>query len=317
MINLNLHVAASGRFKLIKHTGHVFNAAGELVQLGQVLEETPFSDNVFTNAGRSAYFSGGAVPLTARIGTSSVPPTVSSVSMFGFKSTTTMVSVATTRRNVIDEDGLIHWRTTYRFSFPISGSGTVAYRQAAIWSPAFGYLSASLMKDQDGTPTKVVLDQAEETVDLVWEFNEYIPAEQRGVVVAQYTKGGAVIDTVSHNWVLKPANFTNVSETDQGWAAILTAVLPSSPVNAARIKAGSGTIGLLETEPTFDESFNPESVGSFYGMWGFEAVPVDGFSVAQFMLGHSEWQVSFDPPIAKALRHNLKIALNLTITNRG
>lgn len=317
MINVNLQLAAQGRFKLIKHTGHVFNEAGELVQLGRVLEETPFSDNVFTNAGRSAYLSGANVPLTARIGTSSTPPTTGGASLGDVRSTTTLVSVATTRRNVVDENGQIYWRTTYRFAFPISGSGTVTYRQAAIWSPAFGYLSASLLKDQDGTPTKVVLDQAEEAIDLVWEFNEYIPAEQRGSVAATYTKGGATIDTTTHNWVLRPANFTNVADNTQGWMAIGSAVLPSSPVNPARIQAGSGTIGFLETEPTFVEAFNPEAVGAFYGMWGFEAVPAAGFSAAQFMLGHMEWQVSFDPPIAKTLRHNLKIALNVTITNRG
>lgn len=317
MINIDLPLAAHGRFKLIKHTGHTFNAAGEIVQFGRVLQETPFSDNVFTNAGRSAYLSGGSVPLTARISPSSVAPSVSGVSMFGVRSTTTLVSVATTRRNVVDENGQIHWRTTYRFAFPISGSGTVAYKQAAIWSPTFGYLSASLLKDQEGVHTQVVLDQAEEGLDLVWEFNEYIPAEQRGSIIAQYTKGGSVIDTTTHNWILRPANFTNVADIDQGWAAIATAVLPSSPINPAKIWAGSGTLGFLETEPTFDESFNPETAGAFYGMWGFEAVPEDGFSIAQFMLGHMEWQVSFDPPIAKTLRHNLKIALNVTITNRG
>lgn len=317
MINVNLQIAAQGRFKIIKHTGHTFDANGAVVQFGRVLHETPFSDNVFTNVGRAAYLSGGEVPLTARLGTSSVAPTASSVSMGGVRSTATLVSVATTRRNVVDENGQIHWRTTYRFAFPISGSGTVSYKQAAIWSPAFGYISASLLKDQDGSPTLIVLDQAEEGVDLVWEFNEYVPAEQHGSVVAQYTKGGSVIATTTHNWILRPANFTNVSDPDQGWKAIETAVLPSSPVNAARILAGFGILGFLETQPTFDESFNPDTVGPFYGVWGFEDTPADGFNIAQFMLGHSEWQMSFDPAIAKTSRHDMKIALAITITNRG
>ena len=317
MINIHLQIAAQGRFKIIKHTGHTFDADGAVVQFGQVLHETPFSDNVFTNVGRAAYLGAADVPLTARLGTSSIAPSTSSVAMGGIRSTGTLVSVVTTRRNAVDENGQIHWRTTYRFTFPVSGSGTVSYKQAAIWSPAFGYLSASLLKDQDGNPTRVVLDEAEEGVDLVWEFNEHISAEQRGSIVAKYTKGGSVIASTTHNWILLPANFTNVSNTDQGWKAIESAVLPTSPILVSSIRAGSGTLGFLETEPTFDEFFNPETAGAFYGMWGFEAVTADGFNIAQFMLGHTEWQVSFDPPIAKTIRHNLEIALNITITNRG
>lgn len=317
MINLSVELAAFGRFKLIKHTGHKFNEAGEIVQHGRILHETPFSDNVFTNAGRAAYLSGSNVPLTARIGTSSTPPNTGGVSPGSIRSTTTLVSVATSRRNVVDVNGQIYWRTTYQFTFPIGGAGIIAYKQAAIWSPAFGYLSGSLLKDQKGIPTQVSVNHADETLDLVWEFNEYIPAEQRGSIIAQYTKGGGVIATTAHNWILRPANFTNVDDTDKGWRAIETAVLPNSPIDVDFIKAGSGTLGFLETQPTFDEAFNPETAGSFYGVWGFEAVAVDGFNIAQFMFGHSEWQISFDPPIAKTLRHDLKITLNLNITNRG
>jgi len=317
MITIPAQLSACGRFKLIRHTGHVRNAAGEITQLGEVLEETPLTDNVFTNAGRAAMLGGSAVPLVAKIGTSGAAPTATDVNLGAERSTADLVSVATTRTNAVDGSGLIHWRTTYRFAFPIAGTGTVSYKQAAVWSAAFGYISASLIKTADGSPTAVTLDQDTEAVDLVWEFNEYIPAEKSGTVVVPAVKGGSVVSTTMHHWILRPANFTNVADTAKGWAAIDTAILPSSPVATGKLTAGSGTIGYLETAPTFTESFHPDTAGSFYGQWGFESTPAAGVSAAQFMLGHTEWQVSFDPPLPKTAKQLLKIALALTVTNRG
>lgn len=318
-MNVNLSIAAHGRFKLIKHTGHKFDDSGKVIEYGQVLHETPFTDNVFTNVGCAAYLSAGGVPLTAVLSTSSTPPTIGGVSAAATRISTTLVDVATTRQNVPDEDGLLHWRITYRFTFPATGGApsTISIKQLAISSPSFGYLSASLVKDQDGNPSGVVLDQDEEYIDLVWEFNEYIPAEQSGTVVAGYVSGGSVYSTVSHNWVMKPANFTNVADDDKGWAPIETNQLPHITLDADLIWAGSGIIGYPETAPIFDESFNPSSIGLIYAQWGFESVAAEGFNVAQFMLGHTEWQISFDPPIEKTSNQFLRIDLSINVTSRG
>lgn len=318
MINIPLSLRAQGRFKLIKHSGHKFDENGKVLEWGKVLDETPFSDNVFTNAGRTAYLSAGGVPLTAILSTSSIPPTVSTISIPATRSSSTLIDVFVTRQNVPDDAGLIHWRITYRFTFPSVALGAgVRFRQAAITSGAFGTVSASLLKDQVGNPSSVFVDQSEEAVDLVWEFNEYIPHETSGTIEARYVKGGSVINTSTHAWVLRPANFTNVSDIYKGWGEILTNQLPHITLDTDYVLAGNGEFGFAETEPTFVESFEAESVNVVTARWGFDATPIYGVSIVQFFLGHMEWQISFDPPLPKATRHTLDVTLNIAITNRG
>ena len=345
-MNIQLPIVAHGRFKLIKHTGHKFDDAGNVIELGRVLEETPFCDNVFTHYGSAFMVGDGTNTLSLSVSNSAAPPTLDGYgptpSGAVTRTSTTLVSSSTNRRADPDENGRVWWRSTYRFAFPIvPGGGIVEFRQAAavvnssasINTPSgpvsSGPVSIAPLIGPNGEESSVRVNTELEAFDLVWEFTEYVPNEVTGTVVGRTVDGmDVVLASETYTWKVKPANFDNSSDPNQGWLPISGRDFPRTTTATNRVKVGVGEIGFADTQPTFTEFFNPDSVVK--GIPVLQVPPV-GISVtlgfdsttttetidcAQFMLGHTEWQVSFDPPIQKQARHRLNLVLSLSVVDR-
>lgn len=157
---------------------------------------------------------------------------------------------------------------------------------------------------------------ATESFDIVWEYTEYFYPEVTGSVTVRTVDGSNVLlaETV-HTYIIRPANLNNTADADMGWGALADRLFVYMSAADSGIKLGIGTLGFAGSEPTFSEYVNPSSVTL--------AVPVPGaleyvvranlsfddttstheINCAQFVLGHTEWQVSFDPPIIKQQRH--------------
>lgn len=336
-MNINLPIGTKGRFKLIKHTGHRLNELGEVVEWGQVLDETPFFDNVFTYFGSAVLLGPGTNTVSIQLSSSSAPPTLDGYGpeVVGTikRISTTLVSSATDRRTDPDENGMLWWRTTYRFSFPLVEDGAVMeFRQAAavvdtssaVNGVSQGPVSIAMLQGPDGSDASLRLDTAQEAVDVVWEFTEYVPAESTGDLVVNIVDGmNANLGSSTHGWLIRPANFDNASVSEMGWLPTSGRSFPRTTVGS--VKVGVGTIGFADTQPTFDESFGPTITNLRLGMTSRHISATLSFDdttseevidCAQFTLNHTEWQLAFDPPIPKLNRHQMKITLALTTGDR-
>lgn len=337
-MNINLPIGAKGRFKLIKHTGHKFNELGEVVEWGRVLEESPFIDNVFTHFGSAALLNSGDNELSIEVSTSATLPTLDGYGPMPpgtvTRKSTQLVSSSNDRRVDPDENGMVWWRATYRFTFPqLLDHQIVEFRQVAALiktlQPINGVTEApgsiAMLQGPDGADSSLRLDMGQEAFDVVWEFTEYVPAESHGAITVRYLDAnGTALDQSTHTWVVKPANFDNTSNAGMGWLPIVGKMFPNTSLGA--ISIGTGTIGFVDTQPSFNESFSPDSTSrARLGMTtlnvsatlGFDKTAADEvIDCAQFMLGHSEWQIAFDPPIRKQDRHLFNMVLTVTVVDR-
>lgn len=329
-MNITVPLSAQGRFKLVKHTGHKFDSNGNVVEFGAVIEETPFEDNVFTPMGSAFYLNPGDHTVSLSV---SGPQ--------GGRSSSLLVDSYADRSGLPDENGLLWWRTTYRFSFPASSGGKVmTFNQASAQISSTVYVrvpfGSSFLPVYSGTVSEVNLphpfkvDTANEAFDVVWEFTEYIPVETRGQFTITVTDGlGAVKSVSEHSYVIRPANFFSTGTNLKGWRVLggdnfqKTALLPWS------FKCGVGVAGDYASEPVFSETIDPESAGigdpsvgqftAYVSMtYGINtATPSGSISCLQVLLDHTEWQIEFDPPIVKQNRHKFQPNLTLTVVNRG
>ena len=329
-MDINLQITARGRFKLIKHTGHKFDEDGNIVELGRVLEETPFQDNTFTDYGSAFMLDRGTHQIAAGL--------AGGVSF----STTSSISTSTTRSTTPDGDGMMWWRTTYRFTFAADAGLsakpvrlTRAYvslmSSTYVWVP----LGSSAIPVYGGTismcdlESPVELNRSNENIDVVWEFTEYVPAQVSGVTKGFTFNGSyAASDFVDYTWTLRPANFGNSSDNTRGWLPMTGRDFPG--LRATSLRVGVGSIGQRTAEPVFSQVFNAADAGvatatvTTYSnhasaTFGFADTPTGGVGIdcLHFVLGHFEWQISISPPIQKKNWHKLNISVATSVVNRG
>lgn len=327
---IDLPIAARGRFKLIKHTGHKFDEAGNLVELGRVLEETPFQNNTFTDYGSAFILDRGSHQISVGL-----------AGAVSFSSTTT-VETSTTRSTTPDEDGMMWWRTTYRFTFaanPALSAKPVRLTRVYVSLTSSTYvwvpLGGGFIPVYGGTisicdlENSIELNRSNENIDVVWEFTEYVPSELKGTVRGWTFDGNYMAsDFVTYEWTLRPANFGNSADTDRGWLPMTGRDFPG--MRASLLRAGVGTIGQRTTEPSFSEVFTPEEAGvatatvtvysnTASATYGFSATPSAGTGIdcLHFVLGHFEWQVQINPSIAKKASHKMNLSMSTSVVNRG
>ena len=244
------------------------------------------------------------------------------------RTSTTLVSSSTNRRNDPDENGNVWWRSTYRFSFPaVPGDVLTTFRQASA-TVGGNPISIAMLQGPSGAEAAIQVDLAEESFDVVWEFTEYVAAETTGVVAANVRDGSDILlGSTEHYWTMRPANFDNSADNTMGWLPVAGRNLPGMSIATNRVKVGVGTIGFADTEPSFDEYFQPESVSgvpvpfgvtsrSVTAILSFDNTTTDEIiDCAQFMLGHTEWQVAFDPPIIKKSRHRFNLTITVSVND--
>lgn len=331
-MHIQLPFRSQGRFAVIKHTGHKFNEAGELVELGRELESTPLADNMFTAIGAAFWASVGPNNVSMNISDSGSPPSVSGPGRI-LRTSSALVSSSTTRSLVPNDDGDVWWQKTYRFSFPSSsGLGTVTIRQAIAsvtggpltGGVTNGIVSAALLEAPGGGFTEVTVDMATEDLDVVWEYTEYFKPEFAGEFTVRTVDGfGSTISTSTHTYVIRPANLNNTADASKGWGALAARLFPALVFAEANVQLGIGTIGFAGSEITFSESLHPSSVtlptvsvgASEYVSKAHlsfdDTTSTDEINCAQFMLGHTEWQVAFDPPVIKQSRYLATFSIGL------
>lgn len=317
-------VQSVGRFQLVRHTGHTYDAAGAVVALGETLAATPLADNYFTTTGAAFCASLGPNQVSMGVSTNGTPPAPGRIGA-SVRTSSTLVSASTDRSLVPDSDGRVWWRKTYRFSFPAApGLPTVRLRQASAsvtggplaLGVTSGVVSAALLNGPGGDPTAITVVMATESFDIVWEYTEYFYPEVTGSVTVRTVDGSNILLAESvHNYIMRPANLNNTADAGKGWGALADRLFVYMSAAPATIKLGLGTLGFTGSQPTFSEYINPSSITLTDPIVGAieyvvranlsfdDTTSTHEINCAQFVLGHTEWQVSFDPPIIKQPRH--------------
>ena len=324
-MKIDLPISASGRYKIVKHNG----------------EESPWSDNLFLYGGRAFMLHDGANTITCSVDGYSHAPDYDGPydGLSPMRSSTALVSATTTRNITADAQGRLIWRTTWRFNFPATaGLGTATYKRGGIgissdtpvWVPLGGGVipyagaraSTAMLQTPFGDDGRFTVDQETESFDVVWEFTEYVRAESTGSITVRKMKSGTLLSESLHGYTVRAANFDNTADNTRGWMPISTRDFPA--MRSIGVTVGEGTISDSSNEPTFTKT---HSVSSFavapvtmtratnsnsatvkLPLW--ESANID---TIHLRLGHFDFQVALDPPIAKSAVEEMTFTFNVAV----
>lgn len=311
-------IIAKGRFKLLK------------THSGKVVEETPFTKNLIVRTGLIQMLSNnGNASLSAVVGSGNRLPSLFDTAMESeVVAANAIVTTDVYRDFLPDEFGRLSWRVIHRFRYAegVFGAGTVILREVGVKTSA-ALISRARLSDAYGNPIQLTLDAATEGVDVVWEFTEYVPALSIASLLATYHQAdGAVLSTSTHQITIMPANFTSSGIPPEGWLEVDAGKLTSALFDVAHISIGNGTLGTVIAEPTLVESVPPDSLSVLYPSGAARAVIsmglgldvanfISGIDCMSLKFGHTQWQLSIDPPIYKLDTQELALQFSIQMEN--
>lgn len=343
IVVIPVEIRAQGRFRAVVHTGHEYDEFGNIVKFGKVLRETSFGNNKITLSGfdRAMLNQGSSLCMVA--GAGNTAPSESDTTLVSYLGKTqTFATSSTTRNTTPDVNGDVWWRCTKRMTFGPSsmGGGSVNVSEAGIvTNVSFSSINSAtvltargLLVDGSNNPTTVSVNNAVEYLDIIWEFTEYVKASVTGTVTL-------TIDGVSvvHDYEVRPYwfDFTGASYTAAGWANVAASDWGPriSPVGDSTYywdeasncftgaitaitgnNLGSGTRGDIPIQ-----AVGAYTNGSKQRSIAFTWLPLVGnknITVIRANLGHTSWQVSYDPPIAKVNTKQLDLQFVLSYANK-
>ncbi len=343
-IILPVAIHSRGRYRAIVHTGHKYDKFGNIVEFGKTLRETPFGKNIITYTGFSQILQNQSGNLVMVLGSGNTTPAIGNTTLVSYLGkSATLASQSTTRNTTPDVNNEVWWRTTYRVTFgPGSlGGGSVNVAEAGIVAnvglgsvtSSSPVLSRGLLVDNVGSPTTVSVNNAVEYLDVIWEYTEWLKASDTGSV--DLTIDG-VVTTFSYE--VRPYYFDNVGGSFNygGWSDAGSLTLPGfsiygsgtytnpwlSNVFAGPLVAitgdglGGGTysnIPIITTDAYVPNSLERTLKMTWLPIYGNIS---GGIGVFRVHLGHTCWQVSFSPKIAKVSTKQLDMFWSFSMANR-
>ena len=337
-------VELQGRYKAIKHKGHKFDENGELVEFGEVIEETGWGKNIITLVGIDALLGTGAsLELWSVAGTGNATPSEANTVLASYagKQTTRPINGVITRQTNPASDLYIRLVDRCTFNPGAFGASPVNIAEAGktFGQSTLGSVNAStqlfsrgLLVDGGGSPTTISV-APDEYLDIVWEFTIYIPYDATGIVSLNID--GTPVD---HTYYVRPIRLDGYQKS---WFYVFTAVNGSTSlrINAILINAGASSWGfgtalsnaVLSTPaadpsgtalPASSVSATAYVAGSkqrqFNAVWtllsGNAAAP--GARLVAVSLNWPSFQVSYSPPIAKTSAKQLDLSFMLSFANR-
>lgn len=336
-------VRSRGRFRAVVHTGHTYDSFGNIVRHGIILRETPFGRNTITDGGFDRLLTHTFSSIVMVAGSGNTTPSESDTTLASYLGkSATISSASTTRETTPDSNDEVWWRTTKRYTFGPSslGGGSVNVAEAGVAFGSIGSVNSSspigargLLVDDMGNPTTVSVDNDVEYLDLIWEYTEWIPASATGTVELEID--GTPTD---FDYEVRPYNFGNTggSFNSSPWVNASSNNIPgwypagdstytwskATNVFAGPLDAitgnplGNGTRAWI---PIMSSStyINGSKTRSLHCTWlPTQGNVVGGIGAVRVDLGHSSWQVGFDPKIAKVDTKQLDLVFTLSMANR-
>lgn len=336
-------VQLEGRYKAIKHKGHKFDEDGNFLEFGEVIEETGWGKNIITTVGIDAWMVGGLnMWCVAGAGNSTPSESNTVLASYAGKQTTRPITNVVTRQTdpVV---GDLYIRTVQRSTFNPGNFGaspvniaeagmTFGQSSLALVTASTLLFSRGLLVDGGGLPTTISV-APDEFLDIVWEFTVYVPYDSTGTV-------SLTIDGVptNHTYYVRPHRLdggawswtaNTAGATFMGLAAFTPTIGTGTTSTSGTFLSNGTLVAPTVSLPTTTLAFRASTlVNAAYitgskqrqtnGTWtlanGNAAAP--GVQLAVVNLGDTQWQVSYNPPIAKTNTKQLNLSFMLSFANR-
>lgn len=273
MLEHKLQIGCTGRFRATVHTGHTFDAEGNIVEEGEVLRETSFGRNTLTKKLfddlLNLLATGTSCSGCFVAGLGNTTPTEDDTVLTAYAGKCTQhVSVTTTYSDTPDANGMVYVRSVFRATFNPGAFGATGSVNIAEGGIAAGTTSNTtsatplyahgLLVDSAGNPTAVAVNNASEYLDLFWEYTKYFKVEDTGTV--SITVDGVATD---YDWIMRPCNWRQLSSSANYWwpndglsASNISLYGPIRPATNTDNPTGAGTglcsgpIGAFTAYPT-------------------------------------------------------------------
>ena len=338
-------VELQGRYKAIKHKGHKFDDKGELIEFGEVIEETGWGKNIITLIGINALLSGSGVAMWTVAGTGNATPSEANTVLASYagKQTTRPIALVVTRQTNPATELYIKFveRTTFNPGAFGGSAVNIAEAGKTFGQPTLGSVNSSttvfsrgLLVDSGGSPTTISV-APDEYLDIVWEFTIYVPYDTTGTV--SLTIDGVPTD---HTYFVRPIRLDGIPGPGYSWgipmvggvgtsALTISNITTTAPESYAKGFALSNTAlttpavtptgAFLEATSHSSSAYVANSKQRQYNaVWSLTAgnAPAPGVTIVTCTLNWPSFQVSYSPPIAKTSAKQLNLSFMLSFANR-
>lgn len=283
-MNINFCSEMAGKFRLEAFKQD--SAGNEVPGSRRVAAE--WFPNIITNNGLNRYGTNSDWLDRCQVGSGSTTPAATDtalVSLVGasvtiFADTDGAQSVAT----------YYSWRRrTFRFA-PGVATGNLSEVGVGWSSSGGGLWSRALILDMGGTPTTITI-LADETLDVLYEFRNYMSVTDASGTVA--------LNSISYDWIARAIDVTSVSS----WAIPTSAALNSGTAYDGAIAAvtaasptGAQSAGTVTNTSYVSGSY--ERIGSVkFGL--ANANFGGGIGAVRFTTAGTAWQIGFTPKVPK------------------
>lgn len=298
-------IGMSGRYKL----------AAVNAETGEVREETPWFDNLITDAGLDRIAQGGFMNV-CMVGTGSAAPAASDT-ILGNQRAATSTESARVSTAATAAPWYVGQRRTYRF--PVGAAAGNLTEVGVGWSSTLVF-SRTLIKDGSGNPTSLTVLPSE-YLDVTYEFRVYSIDTDTPIAVS--IAGSAYTGTIRSAYSATPT------------------IYDISPIVASGVCTSTGRRSTMGTTGTLGAVTGSLSVAT-----GYDTISSSHFTFAPYVpgskkvvvalvLGPSEanlaggigllqtesipttFQMSFSPPIPKTASQTLSLTFELSWDRRG
>lgn len=297
-------IGMSGRYKL----------AAVNAETGEVREETPWFDNLITDAGLERIGANG-VSTYCMVGSGSAAPAVTDTTLATWVADTSSVQATSNVVATVAPWYVAH-RRVYRFAVGVAAGNLT---EVGIGWSTTAVFSRTLIKDGNGNPTTLTVLPSE-FLDVTYEFRLYCPAEDIPLSVS--LAGTTHTGVIRAAFVTDPEEWSPVNVLGGGMGSTYGTVLAgySGATLGAQTgaPAGASTSGSSNTYvvANYVAGSKKRTITCTVGL--NELNLAGGINAMLFSpLRAGAFQMSFSPPIPKTSAQTLSLTFELSWGRRS
>lgn len=298
-------IGMSGRYKL----------AAVNAETGEVREETPWFDNLITDAGLDRIAKGGFMDV-CMVGTGSATPTTADT-VLGNQRASTTTELDRVSTSAAAAPWYVGHRRTYRF--PVGAAAGNLTEVGVGWHSTLVF-SRTLIKDGGGNPTSLTVLPSE-YLDVTYEFRVYSAGADTPIAVS--IAGAAYTGTIRSAYAASPSSY-DIRQIVSGGVG--------SPTGRSSTIGTTGTLGPVTGGLSVDTGYvliSPSCFTSATYVPGSKKVVVTltlglndanlagGIGLLQTGSIPTAFQMSFSPPIPKTSAQTLSLKFELSWDRRS
>lgn len=245
-IQVAAHIGSKGAFQAIRHKGHKFDADGNIVEFGEVIEQTELSPNLMTKLGFDYLLGRGGAPGndvvfacdTVNSDFTEDDTVMGAANGYSTNQPTQFVLSQMVASNTNPANGPLFRTIRHRRSFQPGafGASAVNLTRAGVICMTWNYTNANArvgwllagarFKDTGGNPVTISV-QPDEFLDVVWDHTEFYEYDATGAFVIE--TDGVPVD---YTYKVRPASmFSNGSSANDyaSWGGLSTVNNSMSP----------------------------------------------------------------------------------------